>query len=448
MIASVIGKTFLAEYNRREGTSYSAEEFFEKVFHPVFYDHEKYMQYVGNSPYVQGFKKNNPYDKFDRLSRLNTLKEKVHNGIVPDASFAIGFAASGSLGTTSGQVSNLSIPLLPEDVFASWIGSGLGIGIQGGFSIYFNHAEILWKVYEGWRLYRKFLNEYDHLRPNQVDTWNGQWFAYACSKGFNKAAPEEGMTPFLSKTTDEGLEFKTQQWTEVLFGVAERSKERQITGYVFSLGQMNTTIGFLPFELPELMKPLGFYSELFGENNFLDDAEKIRKMYGTAHSFRSACRKGAIGVAALEPKDLTQYMNSGRGQGKKPDFSKADGEKKISFNVYQTWLMAMLNNTELWDRANDAAVAYLDYVAGSKKASRQRENAIEEVLGATSKRKFIEASTELVQNETASSQKISDLVQQVNALPEDNFRYFQTLIRFRYYFHKSQQQPQLPGENQ
>ena len=102
------------------------------------------------------------------------------------------------------------------------------------------------------------------------------------------------------------------------------------------------------------------------------------------------------------------------------------------FNVYQTWLMAMLNNKELWDRANDAAVAYLDYVAGSRKVSRQRENAVDGVLGATSKRKFIEASTVLVQNEAAaaSAQKISDLVEEVNLFQEDNFRYFQTLIRF------------------
>ena len=34
---------------------------------------------------------------------------------------------------------------------------------------------------------------------------------------------------------------------------------------------------------------------------------------------------------ALEPKDLVQYMNSGRGQGKKPDFAKVDDGKRILF---------------------------------------------------------------------------------------------------------------------
>ena len=274
MIASVIGKTFLAEYNRRQGTNYSAEEFFEKEFHRVFYNHEKYMQWVTNSPFVQGYKKAKPPNNVERLARLNTLKEKAHADNDADASFAIGFPASGSLGTTSGQVSSLPIPLLPEDVFASWIGSGLGIGIQGGFSIYFDHPEILWKVYEGWQLYRRFLNQYEKLRPNQIDTWNGQWFAYACSKKFDEFEPQKRMAEFMSAGNDGGLEFKTQQWTEVLFGVAEKFKARQITGYVFSLGQMNTTIGFIPFEIPELSKPLQFYIDLFGDNDFLNDDGK------------------------------------------------------------------------------------------------------------------------------------------------------------------------------
>ena len=444
MIASVIGKTLLAEYNRRKGTKYSAGEFFENVFHPVFYDHERYLQYVGNSAYVQGLKKGSPYNKTDRLSRLNTLKQKIHSGIAPDASFAIGFAATGAEGTTSGQVTNLSIPASPEDVYASWIGGGLGIGIQGGFSIYFNHPQILWKIYEGWQLYRSFLTERENLRPNQIDTWNGQWFSYACSDEFDEDFPEVEMANRTSATKDGDLEFKTQQWTEVLFGVANKFKTQQITGYVFSLGQMNTTIGFVPFALPELVRPLQFYREFFGENEFLDNKKIIQKMYGTAHSFRSACRKGAIGVPALEPRDLVQYMSSARGQAKKPDFAKADQEKRISFNVYQSWLMAMLNNKDLWQKATDAATAYLEYVAGSKKVSTQRENAIEKVLNATSKRMFIEASTVLVQDSNTSAQSISDLVEEVNALPEDNFRYFQTLIKFRYAFLKSQRQ----GENQ
>lgn len=440
MIASVIGNTFLDEYNRRTENNYSAEEFFDEVYHPLFYDHEKYMQWVTNSPFVQGFKKGTPPDKSDRLGKLEIFKEKIRRGDEPDASFAIGFAASGHLGTTSGQVTNMPLQSSPQDIYASWIGSGLGIGIKGGYSIYFNHPEILWKVYEGWSLYRQLLEEQDKLRPNQIDTWNGQWFSHACSRGFDVNVPQKGLADAFQATPDGRIQLKTQQWTEVMFGIAQQFKEQQITGYVFSLGQMNTTIGFIPFELPDLVKPLQFYRELFGENEFLESRTKITQMYGTAYSFRSACQKGAIGTPALEPKDLMQYMQLRQGKMKSPDFAKADQEKIISFKVYQTWLLAMLNNKELWDQADDAAKAYLEYAEGGKKANTKRPNAVNAILDATSKRGFIEANIGVIENAGATAQKISDLVESINLMPEDNFRYFKTLIKFRYAFWQNQKE--------
>jgi hypothetical protein len=444
MIASVIGKTFLKEYNRRSDSNYSAEEFFLKIFHPVFYGHERYLQWMTNTPFTTGLKKGELPDDSKRNERLQTFQEKFDTQDFPNYSYAIGFPAVGDLGTTSGQVTNLNPVISHEEIYATWIGGGLGIRVQGGMSLLFNHPQILWKVYEGWSLYRQFLEEYDNLRPNQIDTWNGQWFSYACSKEFNAASPETGMSKALEPAIGGGIQFKTQQWTEVIFGIAQQFREKQITGYVFSLGQMNTTIGFIPFELPDIARPLQFYSELFGENDFLDSTTKITQMYGTAHSFRSACQKGVIGTPALEPKDLVQYMQSRRGTAKTPDFAKADREKEITFKVYQTWLLAMLNNKELWDYANNAAKAYLEYVEGSKKASRQRTNAIDQILDATNKRAFIEANIEVVENAAETAQKISDIVEQIHLMPEDNFRYFKTLIKFRYAFWKNQQQ----GENQ
>lgn len=443
MITTIIGKTLLAEYNRRLAKNLSAKEFFYDVFYPLFYGQERYMQWVTNCPFTNPWKKGVWPDETNRLKRLQEFKSKVEGGNTPDASFAVGFPAAGADGTTSGQVSNLALPLQTEDIYSSWIGSGLGIGVQGGFAIFINHPEILWKIYEGWTLYRDFLQEHRNLRPYQIDSWNGQWFSYVCSRGYDENSPGTDMSSTMRRTDEGELQFDTQQWSEVLLGIAERFQERNITGYVCSLGKTNKTIGFIPFQLPELLMPLQFYRELFGESEFLDNRDKIRKMYGTAFGFRTACQKGAIGVSALEPKDLKQFISTGRGKGKNPDFDKADQEKKVSFNAYQTWLLAMLNNKELWEQANSAATVLMDFAAGAKKANRQRENAIEEVLGAPSKRKFIEASTALVETEAQVAERLFALVEQVNILPEDNFRYFQTLIKFRYAFLKSQQKGEI-----
>ena len=439
MIASVIGKTLIAEYNRRQGTRLTAEQFFDQVFHPVFYGHERYLQWVTNSKFVQGYKKAAPPDAADRAGRLLKFKEKVHSGDVADASYAIGFPASGVLETTSGQVSNLEIPLSSEDIYASWIGGGLGIGVQGGFSIYFDNPEILWQVYEGWAWYRQFIESHDNLRSNQIDTWNGQWFSQVSSEDFDPQHPVSNMGPAIRENAEGNMEFATQRWTEVMLGVANRFNQQRITGYICSLGQTNTTIGFIAFELPQLKKPFEFYQELFGKNDFLNQKKKITQLFGTAHSFRSACQKGAIGVPALEPKDLTQYMTTAKKTGKVPDYGKADDEKKITFKVYQSWLMAMLNNKELWQKANDAAAAYLAYAESGKKANTARTNAVTNLLESANKRKFIENSTAIVEN-AEKREVISAIVEEIHLMPEDNFRYFQTLIKFRYAFLKNQPQ--------
>ena len=53
MITSVIGRKFLDAYNEREHTRYDAKTFFIEKYYPLFFDAEKYMQWVQNSPFVQ-----------------------------------------------------------------------------------------------------------------------------------------------------------------------------------------------------------------------------------------------------------------------------------------------------------------------------------------------------------------------------------------------------------
>lgn len=52
-----------------------------------------------------------------------------------DASIARGYASLDVTATTSGQVTDLKLPNSQEEIYTSWIGDALGIGVQGGFSI-------------------------------------------------------------------------------------------------------------------------------------------------------------------------------------------------------------------------------------------------------------------------------------------------------------------------
>lgn len=125
----------------------------------------------------------------ERIEKLDNLHEKIATGEI-DASIAIGFPASESkeFATTSGLVTDLMINHSNEDIYYSWIGSGLSIGVSGGYAILFDKPDILLKTYEGWKVYRQFLNNptLDRLAGNKITSWNGQWLSYSFSKEFRQ----------------------------------------------------------------------------------------------------------------------------------------------------------------------------------------------------------------------------------------------------------------------
>ncbi len=209
MIAATIGRKFLLAYNRKFGTHYDAKTFFTEQYFPLFFDHEKYMQWVTNSPFVQGIKKGKCLTAVERREKLRILQEKIERDEA-DASIAIGFPSLDSTATTSGQITNLKLPVSREDVYLSWIGSGFGVGVQGGLSILFEQEQILMALFEGWRIYREYLERMQGLRGNQINTWNGQWLAHYFSDHFIEDEPLIGFQPFAAK--EDGYEVVTRSW--------------------------------------------------------------------------------------------------------------------------------------------------------------------------------------------------------------------------------------------
>lgn len=429
MIASVIGRTFLNAYNEEHGTSYDAKTFFKEQYYPLFFDHNKYMMTAGNSPLE------NPKLSWDamlngkkeyetaaqRHERFIKFMDKIEDGEA-DASIAVGFPTLDATSTTSGQVTDMKMPLDEEDIFLSWIGSGLGVGVLGGFSILFNHKDILMDVYQGWKYYREALENTPKLRGNQINTWNGQWLVYYNDhRIFNQNNPLAGFNPYSGKNGVLGIDLQT--WTKVLVGIAKKYRDIQLMGYVYNIGQTNTTLGFIPFNLMQIRRPVQLYEKFFGIN----DGHKAENLWGTAIGFKSACRVGAIGLRAMEPKGLAEYMQ----KGKLPKPEK-DEEQRISYNTYKIWILSMLNNEELWRESEELAELLADAsVNKDKKISTKSKHSVEEVLAAVNKKQFVDAVTNMMSS-IGSTEKLVSIVKDVHSMPTDNVPYFLTLVRFQY----------------
>ena len=428
MITSNIGKIFLNAYNEKYGTSYDARTFFLEQFYPLFFDQNKYMMTAGNSPlenpklsWDDMIKGKKTYETPEqRKCRFEKMIKKTDKSEA-DMSIARGYASLDIAAPTSGQVTDLKLPNSQEESYASWIGDALGVGVQGGFSILFSKKEILLDIFEGWKLYRKCLNETSMLKGNQINTWNGQWLShYYDPREYDADMPLAGYSPY--NTNKDGIiNIDTQTWTKILIAVSKKYRNSQILGYIYSIGKTNKTIGFIPFDLTQIRRPIHLYEKIFG----MSDGRNAESLWGTAIGFKPACTYGAIGIKAMEPKGLRDYVY----KGKQP---KAHNYDNINYNVYIIWIYAMLNNDELWEKSQELAKLLNEASSDKDKSiSTKRKNLVETMLNATNKKQFIAAAAEVV-SFIGKIDEFKGIVKEIHGMPTDNVPYFLTLLRFQY----------------
>lgn len=457
MFTSTVGKTFLQEYNKRNNKSYSAKEFFDKELFRLFFDDKKYLMWAQNSPFVQRISKKKPFFEPDeRLENLAQFHEKIRRGD-RDASIAIGYPASElkEFATTSGLITDIELTIEEEEVYLSWIGGTLSLGVSGGYALLFDNPEITYATFEGWQVYRKYLNDpvLEKLRANQVLTWNGQWLTFRFGKDFKK---DFNFNDFILRKAIEKsesiIEINTVEWSQLFFSLSNTFPAEALTAYVFALGQTNKTIGFIPFQLKSGRKLHQIYQELFPED-FAINKTDFEALFGK--HIKRACELGNIGLQALEPKNLSKYfadesninlikpnLNRKNNESdedfekRRTDILNKDRENVITFQTYKTWLIAMIskNKAEISDYTRDIAASLVKYREGARKLD--RKNLLEKKLFATKRKTdFLEALIEIVKDDSVEMEiieKIKDLRDRVHFMSQEDFGYFILLLKFDY----------------
>ena len=428
MITATVGRLFLEAYNEKYGTRYDPRSFFIEKFYPLFFDHHKYMMTAGNAPLenpkiswdamLTGKQEWETPDK--RKDRYCKTIEKMDSSEA-DSSIARGFPSLDDMATTSGQLSDMNISLGQEASYLSWFGDALGVGVLGGFSILFFDKNILLDIYEGWQYYRAALEHTTLLKGNQINTWNGQWLKHYEDPDFSPESPMSDFMPY--DNSKEILSVSLLSWTRILIAILNKYEKIQSMAYIYSIGQTNTTIGFIPFDISGIRRPLGLYKKLFGAGQ----VRMSETLWGTAIGFSKSCKKGVIGVEAMKPKGIEEYMR----KGTVPKSANSE-EQKINYNVYQTWLLAMLNNEGLWDKSQKMAdLLMAASTDNNKKISTKSSNLVDNALKAINKKQFINAITDVIPM-VSDVDSLVGIVKDVNDMPSDNVPYFLTLVRFQY----------------
>jgi hypothetical protein len=437
MITAVVGQTFLNAYNHKYNKLLTPKEFFVEEYFELFYNHPKYMQWVTNSPFVQmkAGQKVHLLSVDDRIEKLENLHKKAEDEL-PDASFALGFPASEvkEFASTSGLVSDIVIPTSENDIYLSWIGSGLGIGVAGGYTLLFDDAEITLQTYEGWKVYRKYLNDItlQKLRGNQIGTWNGQWLAYSLSDDFDQkfdfSILEDGK---IFSIDSEKIEVNTVNWSRLFFSLSQLYPNASLTAYVYGFGQTNKTIGFIPFQLKSGTKLKQIYQQLTASDTAIStrDFETLFGMH-----IKRACELGSIGLQTLRPEGLVKYMKESK------NLSFKNEDDKINYYVYKTWLIAMLskNKEEVTEYTLELARSILRYRKSG--SGNFRITLIEkELFSSKSKKGFIEHLTTMIKDlDDNDLLVIKNLKDDIHLMTNEEFGYFSTLLKFDYAFLEKQ----------
>ncbi len=436
MITAVVGQTFLNAYNHKYNKQLTPKEFFVQEYFELFYNHPKYMQWVTNSPFVQmkAGQKVHLLSVDERIEKLENLHKKTEEEL-PDASFALGFPASEvkEFASTSGLVSDIFIPASENEIYLSWIGSGLGIGVAGGYTLLFDDAEITLRTYEGWKVYRKYLNDVtlEKLRGNQIGTWNGQWLTYSFDEFFDEQF-DFGLlvSKKIFEHSSENIEVNTVFWSKLFFSLSQLYPNASLTAYVYGFGQTNKTIGFIPFQLKSGTSLKRIYKKLVGKDSAVlpEDFESLFGMH-----IKRACELGSIGLQTLRPEGLVKYMKEGK------NLSFKNEDDKINYYVFKTWLIAMLskNKEEVTDYTLELARSILRYRNSGTK--NDRKTLVEGLFESKSKKGFIEHLTTMIKDlEPDDLVIIKNLKDEIHLMTNEEFGYFSTLLKFDYAFLEKQ----------
>lgn len=448
MYTSYIGKKFLKLYKEKENKpeNYSAKEFFDEVLFPIFLDDEKHFLNVANSSFFQSVSAElTKTGKSIHLLKLDRFHKNVTEG--PSLTTLVGYAAQDLKAGTSGQVTSLNCNIDSEEMYSSWIGSGFSIAMGGGYSILIENLEILWKLYNGWSVYRKVLGQTSNLKGNQIDVWNSHWIIHALSKSYDFSQPDDN---FIIPETDVCkaekwkklgfIEFTSNSWSRIVFNLSQKYPNKILLVYAFKFADTNQTLGFINILLPEIKRPYELRDKLFIDKNESILEDKEIEALETFYSFSNACKMGTIGLKSIEPRGLREFMPKGTvdySQGK--EFKLEDKTFK-NFQLYKLWIIAMLNKTELLKLAADVASALVDYESKDSKENRGKNDKGHETAKTKDSkniREFIENLTELLEKTPENASVFRDVVEQTLKMPSDNFPLFATLVRFEYIYQKS-----------
>lgn len=439
------GRQLLQLLSQERGQEIEARNFFNEEFWPVFFDAEdkQHLMQVTNSPFFQGAYKKSakkeeiPLPLYRKQKFWENVKEATAEGALPDGSIGVGYMAGSADAATFSQVTDLDFSVSEDQLLCSWFGGALGIGFGGGYNFLPNHPKLLHFIAEGWRYYRRTLQETPGLKGRQIETWNGLWFRYGLRKRHDPEAAFRRLSQNLDqhlKRSGAELSLERPEWSDQVFELAREFGDQPLQLQGYSYGQMNKTLGYLMVQLPTIRRLPDLFDALLEKDSDLEN-KPLEDVFRAEYNLSRAARTGQLGVRALTPKDLPKYLLfEDENKNPKSHFKK----NPYQFFIYKTWIIAMLNNEDLHNLSGELAAALEAYIArGRTKASTagDKDKNVENLWAEYRPARFIDGLTTIVDELRTDGEEPDAVYARAKTavatqITPEQFHLFRSLVRF------------------
>ena len=433
MYTSYIGKFFLKLYNEKKQLNLSAKKFFDEVLFPLFFNEVRHFMHVHGSTFFQKVsEKDIEKGQNKHTFRLSRLHNDIEGGKISGSTY-VGYAAETPSAVSSGQVSDIHKIIEEEEIYCSWIGQALSLGVTDRYCLLISEEDILWSIFEGWFFYRKYLAQTPYVKDKEIEFWNSVWYLNVLQNDFKIPLSLDIETD----TSAGETRIRKVEWSELVYSLCRQLPNQEIVAYCYKLDKTNTTLGFIKIYLHEITEMYELRDKIFLDKSETILSDKEIMKLGTFYNFKSACQLGTIGLKALEPAKLREFMPKGSimyAQGKDFKFDSEDSYQY--FQLYKIWITAMLNKTDLLHLAEKIASALLKIESKEDRGKKVNVTLSSEIRDSKSIVKFIDNISELMLKSETDKGLLKNVVEEVLQMPADNFPLFITLIRFEYNYQK------------
>jgi hypothetical protein len=374
-------------------------------------------------------------------SKQEAQLKKLHHDIAnepPNMATLVGFAAKDVTNTTSGQLTDMEFDIDSEEMYTSWIGQSVSIGVSGGYNVAINNTDVLYNIHKGAKYYREYIKKTPSVKDKQIETWNGHWLIHYYSKIFDSNHIWSNFT-IDTKETANTISIPTILWSRLIFTLAKIFPDQELLIYAYNLSKTNTTLGFNKVYLPAIKRMYEFRDKIFIEKSGSVLTDEQIEFLEPFFGFKSVCRNGTIGLHSIEPKGLRDYLPIGSYKYSKGKSFKVTENNYITYLIYKLWVIAMLNRTELLRLAEKLASTLIEYKTEKSETDRGKkvtEQEVKNILESRNIKYFIDNLTDLMQKNNSSKNMFKEIVEEVLKMPHDNFPLFVTLIKFEYNYQK------------